>query len=118
MAVMAPVTSSQRSTPATRGRAALLGLSAAAVASVVAALAIGSVALPIGEVLGWLAGEEAPLVTAVLELRLPLVRCWGWPVPCCRRCCAIRSPIRMCWVCRAARRSLPWVRSRSGPRSL
>ncbi len=54
-----------------RGRAALLALGAAALASVRAALAIGSVALPLADVLAWLRGESAPLVAAVIDLRLP-----------------------------------------------
>jgi iron complex transport system permease protein len=71
MAVMAPVAASPRATPATRGRAALLALAGAALVSLLAALAIGSVTLPLAQVFGWLAGEPAPLVTTVLELRLP-----------------------------------------------
>lgn len=53
------------------GRRALLLLGAAALASLVAALAIGSVALPLPDVLVWLRGQDAPLVASVLELRLP-----------------------------------------------
>jgi iron complex transport system permease protein len=49
----------------------LLLLGVAALASLVAALAIGSVALPLPDVLVWLRGQDAPLVASVLELRLP-----------------------------------------------
>jgi iron complex transport system permease protein len=53
------------------GRRALLLLGGAALISLLAALAIGSVALPLAEVLAWLRGQDAPLVASVLELRLP-----------------------------------------------
>jgi iron complex transport system permease protein len=54
-----------------RGRAALLALAAMAGASLVGALAIGSVALPLADVLAWLRGADVPLVAGVLDLRLP-----------------------------------------------
>jgi iron complex transport system permease protein len=71
---MTPAAMSSRTRPLRlppRGRAALLALSGAALVSVLAALAIGSVSLPLADVMAWLRGMDVPLVASVLELRLP-----------------------------------------------
>jgi iron complex transport system permease protein len=54
-----------------RARSALLALVLATVAALLAALSIGSVALPIERLLGALAGSADPLAASVLQVRLP-----------------------------------------------
>ena len=61
-------------TPATRPRGRVLpALVVAAAASLLLALLVGSVALPLRDLAAWLGGAEAPLVASVIELRLPRV---------------------------------------------
>lgn len=61
-------------TPATRPRGRVLpALAVAAAASLLLALLVGSVALPLRDLAAWLGGAEAPLVASVIELRLPRV---------------------------------------------
>lgn len=59
-------------TPAARPRGRVLpALVVAAAASLLLALLVGSVALPLRDLAAWLGGAQVPLVASVIELRLP-----------------------------------------------
>lgn len=61
-------------TPAARPRGWVLpALAVAAAASLLLALLVGSVALPLRDLAAWLGGAEVPMVASVIELRLPRV---------------------------------------------